>query len=88
MKACFRIAERSLSYAKIVPASAMKACFRIAERSLSYAKIVPANAMKACFRIAERSLSYAKIRLFSRFYGFGNKKSTARKASSSKPFEP
>ena len=40
MKACFQIAERSLSYAKIMPASAMKACFQIAERSLSYAKIL------------------------------------------------
>ena len=40
MKACFQIAECSLSYAKIVPASAMKACFQIAECSLSYAKIV------------------------------------------------
>ena len=40
MKACFLIAECSLSYAKIVPTSAMKACFQIAECSLSYAKIV------------------------------------------------
>ena len=39
MKACFLIAECSLSYAKIVPTSAMKACFLIAECSLSYAKI-------------------------------------------------
>ena len=39
-KDCFQIAERSLSYAKIVQVNAMKACFRIAERSLSYAKIV------------------------------------------------
>ena len=40
MKACFQIAERRLSYAKIMPVSAMKACFQIAERRLSYAKIV------------------------------------------------
>ena len=40
MKACFHIAERSLSYTIIVPVSAMKACFHIAERSLSYTKLV------------------------------------------------
>jgi len=40
MKVYFCIAERSLSYAKIVPACAMKVYFCIAERSLSYAKIV------------------------------------------------
>ena len=40
MKVHFLIAERSLSYAKIVPVSAMKVYFLIAERSLSYAKIV------------------------------------------------
>ena len=39
MKACFQIAECSLSYAKIMQMSAMKACFQIAECSLSYAKI-------------------------------------------------
>nr|WP_294879973.1 hypothetical protein [Prevotella sp.] len=39
MKACFQIAERSLSSAKIMPMSAMKACFQIAECSLSSAKI-------------------------------------------------
>ena len=39
MKACFQIAECSLSYAKIMQTSAMKACFQIAECSLSYAKI-------------------------------------------------
>ena len=39
MKACFQIAERRQSYAKIVPVSAMKACFQIAERRQSYAKI-------------------------------------------------
>ena len=39
MKACFQIAECSLSSAKIMPMSAMKACFQIAECSLSYAKI-------------------------------------------------
>ncbi|KXU55985.1 hypothetical protein HMPREF3218_0202194 [Prevotella bivia] len=33
------IAECRLSYAKIVPASAMKACFQIAERRLSSTKI-------------------------------------------------
>ena len=40
MKACFLIAECSLSYAKIVQTSAMKASFQIAECSLSYAKII------------------------------------------------
>ena len=40
MKACFYIAERSLTYTMIVPVSAMKACFHIAERSLSYTKLV------------------------------------------------
>ena len=40
MKVYFYIAECSLSYAKIVPASAMKVYFCIAERSLSYAKII------------------------------------------------
>ena len=40
MKACFHIAERSLSYTMIVPVSAMKACFHIAERRLSYTKLV------------------------------------------------
>ena len=40
MKACFLIAECSLSYAKIMQTSAMKACFQIAECSLSYAKIL------------------------------------------------
>ena len=39
MKACFQIAECSLSYAKIMQMSAMKACFQIAECSKSYAKI-------------------------------------------------
>ena len=39
MKACFQIAECSLSYAKIMQMSAMKACFQIAEGSLSSAKI-------------------------------------------------
>ena len=39
MKACFQIAECSLSYAKIMQTSAMKACFQIAECSLSYAKL-------------------------------------------------
>ena len=39
LKACFQIAECSLSYAKIVQVSAMKACFLIAECSLSYAKV-------------------------------------------------
>ena len=39
MKACFHIAECSLSYAMIMQASAMKACFHIAECSLSYTKI-------------------------------------------------
>jgi hypothetical protein len=39
MKACFHIAERSLSSAKVVQVSAMKACFHIAERSLSSANI-------------------------------------------------
>ena len=39
MKACFQIAECSLSYAKIMQTSAMKACFQIAECSLSYAKV-------------------------------------------------
>ena len=40
MKACFLIAECSLSSAKIMQTSAMKACFLIAECSLSYAKIL------------------------------------------------
>ena len=40
IQACLNIAERSLSYAKIVQASAMKVYFQIAECSLSYAKIV------------------------------------------------
>ena len=40
MKACFQIAERRLSYAKIMPVSAMKTCFQIAERRLPYAKKV------------------------------------------------
>ena len=39
MKACFQIAECSLSSEKIMPMSAMKACFQIAECSLSSAKI-------------------------------------------------
>ena len=39
MKACFQIAECSLSSAKIMQMSAMKACFLIAECSLSSAKI-------------------------------------------------
>ena len=61
MKACFQIAERRISYAKIPQASAMKACFQIAERRISYAKIPQASAMKACFQIAERRISSAKI---------------------------
>ena len=61
MRACSKIAERSLSYAKTVPASAMRACSKIAERSLSYAKTVPVSAMRACSQIAERRLSYAKV---------------------------
>ena len=40
MKACFHIAECSLSSAKIMQMSAMKACFQIAECSLSSAKIM------------------------------------------------
>ena len=39
MKACFQIAECSLSSTKIVQTSAMKACFQIAECSLSSTKI-------------------------------------------------
>ena len=39
MKVYFQIAECSLSYAKILQASAMKVYFQIAERSLFYAKI-------------------------------------------------
>ena len=39
MKACFQIAECSLSSAKIMQMSAMKACFQIAECSLSSAKV-------------------------------------------------
>ena len=39
MKACFQIAECSLSYPKIMQTSAMKACFQIAECSLSYPNI-------------------------------------------------
>jgi len=53
-------AERSLSYAKIIQASAMKTCFQIAERSLSYAKIIQASAMETCFQIAERSFILCK----------------------------
>ena len=61
MKVYFPIAERSISYSKILQASAMKVYFPIAERSLSYSKILQASAMKVYFQIAERSLSYAKI---------------------------
>ena len=61
MKVYFQIAERSLSYSKILQASAMKVYFQIAERSLSYSKILQASAMKVYFPIAERSISYAKI---------------------------
>ena len=32
--------KHTISYAKIMPASAMRACSHIAERSLSYAKIM------------------------------------------------
>ena len=39
MKACFQIAECSLSSTKIMQTSAMKACFQIAECSLSSTKI-------------------------------------------------
>ena len=39
MKVYFQIAECSLSYAKILQASAMKVYFLIAERSIFYAKI-------------------------------------------------
>ena len=39
MKVYFQIAECSISYAKILQASAMKVYFQIAECSLSYAKI-------------------------------------------------
>ena len=39
MKACFQIAECSLSSAKIMQTSAMKACFQIAECSISSTKI-------------------------------------------------
>ena len=39
MRTCSYIAECSLSYAKIMPASAMRACSYIAECSLSYAKL-------------------------------------------------
>ena len=61
MKVYFQIAERSLSYSKILQASAMKVYFQIAECSISYAKMLQASAMKVYFTIAERSLSYAKI---------------------------
>ena len=61
MKACFQIAERSLSSTKTVQASAMKACFRIAECRLSSTKTVQASAMRTCFQIAECSLSSIKI---------------------------
>ena len=61
MKVYFQIAECSISYAKILQASAMKVYFQIAECSLSYSKILQASAMKVYFQIAERSISYAKI---------------------------
>ena len=51
-----------LTYAKLVPVSAMKTCFHIAECRLTYAKLVPVSAMKTCFLIAERRLTYAKVR--------------------------
>ena len=38
-KACFRFAECSLSYAKIMQTRAKKACLQFAECCLSYAKI-------------------------------------------------
>ena len=38
-----------LTYAKLVPMSAMKTCFLIAECRLTYAKLVPVSAMKICF---------------------------------------
>ena len=67
MKTGFQIAECSLSYAKVVQASAMKTGFQIAECSLSYAKVVQANVKSSslleCF--TECSLSYAKIVHFS-----------------------
>ena len=40
MNACILMAERSLTYAKVVQVSAMNACILIAERSLTYAKVV------------------------------------------------
>ena len=39
-KACFQFPERRLSYAMIMPTSAIRACSCIAKCSLSYAKIL------------------------------------------------
>jgi len=51
MRARSQIAERSLPYAKAVPASAMRACSQIAERSLPYAKVIRIVDYKKLYRL-------------------------------------
>ncbi len=58
MKVYFQIAECSLSYSKILQASAMKVYFLIAECSLSYAKIHEnADKAKKSCRFFEKNIS-------------------------------
>ncbi len=70
MKACFLIAECSLSYAKIMQTSAMKACFLIAECSLSYAKIALLSEKSQSIKLFYKKvrgylmLNYKKVRGF------------------------
>ena len=72
MKACFLIAECSLSYAKIMQMSAMKACFLIAECSLSYANIVKNRATTAR-RVAIFCIYAVCAKLFARLLAFLDK---------------
>ena len=58
MKACFQIAECSISYAKKLQTSTMKACFQIAECSISYAKI--ANSDETARVISKKHADYPK----------------------------
>ena len=50
MKACFQIAECSLSYAKKMQTSAMKTCSQIAECSFSWTKINKKLVISKLFR--------------------------------------
>ena len=60
MRACSLIAERSLFYLKILPASGKKIYFHFPSAAISYAMILPASGKKVYFLFPERSYIICK----------------------------